>query len=53
MVYDGHDSSIMELWCLSAFGLDVVGSGAGNGVVRILLMQVLVVSVSVSVSKFV
>lgn len=50
MVSDGHGSSIMELRFLGAFG-DVVGSRAGNGVVRILLMQVLVVSVSVS--KFV
>jgi hypothetical protein len=51
LVSDGHGSSVQQRRFLGAFGLDVVGSGASDGVMRILLMQVLVVSVSVT--KFV
>lgn len=53
LAYDGHSSSIMDIRALGVVGLDVVRSRASDGVVRILMMQMLVVAVAVCVSKFV
>ena len=51
-VRDRHNSSILEIWSWGVIGLDVVRSRAGDGVVRILMMQMLAVAVCVCVCVF-
>jgi hypothetical protein len=47
-VYGGHTSSILEIRSLVGVGLVVAGSGARDGVMRILRMQMLAVAMCVS-----